>query len=488
MSRWQDQVDHIADLLWPLLHESQKIWVTVSLCAVLSVFLFSGHKKGPNRTARPACRSAPRRDEEERHLDARLQWPTAAEQADVQKLVDSLSPKERAQLEASPADVQHVVFLSRFLRGLATFDLALERLKETLAYREEHAEKIQRARERIPQDTMEFNLDYVAYGESLKKGIRFIPQGSQDGCFVEVMCIRYIDFDRYLSWPVDDVVELMVSALELYAVVLHNQSVKQHRMCQVFFVEDACGFPVSILFKPFLWLGHCRALLPVVKCYPEILHRILIFNASAGLKQFVAMFERIGKYWFKSWFPGQVSEAEFDFEMRKYDGKLKVLSVGEWEEVADLLSLTIFEQWALAVQHEGDRVEPGLVAPKSIQLRQGETVTWTVRSQGEGGQPLAAFLSKGSCDGHGIRGESQLRVLSHEYGSGTFLAPCDGVVVLVLDNSTGWAALKGVHMQFEVQLPLESKRRQADERKHQSSGWTFFSCCTAREHGLVHTT
>jgi len=487
MSHWQDQVDEIADLLWPFLPESQKIWVVISLCAVISVFLFPSRKKGPTQNTRPARRPSLRKDQEQ-HLDARLQWPTEAEQANVQKLIDNLIPRERAQLEASPADVQHVVFLSRFLRGLATFDLALERLKETLVYRGEHADKIRRARELIPQDTMEFNLDYVMHGESLKKGITFIPQGSQDGCFVEVMCIRYIEFDRYLSWPVDDVMELMVSVLELYSVVLHNQSVKQHRMCQVFFVEDACGFPVSILFKPFLWLVQCRALLPVVKCYPEIIHRILIFNASAGLKQFVAMFERIGKYWFKSWFPGQVSEAEFDFEMRKYDGKLKVLSVGEWEEVADLVSLTIFEQWASTVQHAGDRVEPGLVAPKSVRLRGGETLKWTVRSQGGDGQPLAAFLSKGSCDGHGIRGESQLRVLSHEFGSGTYLAPCDGVAVLVLDNSTGWTALKGVQMEFDVQLSLGSKRRHEDERKHQSSGWACFSCCTGREHANVHAT
>ncbi|CAK0866378.1 unnamed protein product [Prorocentrum cordatum] len=485
MSRWPDQAGEIMDILLPLLHESQKIWATVCLCALLSAVVFSSRKKGSDRNTRSAYCSSGRNDQEQ-HLDARLQWPTEAEQVNVKKLTDSLSPKERALLEASPPDVQHIVFLSRFLRGLATFDLALERLRETLAYREEHAEQIRRAREQIPQDSMEFDLDHVLHGESLKKGLRFIPQGSQDGCFVEVMCIRYIEFDRYLSWPVDDVLELMVSVLELYSVVLHNQSVKQHKMCQVFFVEDASGFPVSILFKPHLWLVQCRALLPLVKCYPEFLHRVLIFNASAGLKQFVAMFERIGKYWFKSWFPGQVSEAEFDHEMRKYDGKLKVLSVGDWEEVADLASLTIFEQWTLAVQLEDDRVAPGLVAPRSVQLRRGETLKWSIRSQGGGGQPLVAFLSRESRDGQGIRGESQLQVLSHDFGSGTFLAPCDGVAVLVLDNSAGWTALKDVHMQLEVQMPRDNKGRHADDCMHHSHGWTCFSCCTGRERAIVH--
>merc|ERR1712003_354031 len=122
-----------------------------------------------------------------------------------------------------------------------------------LVYRRKHAETIARARARFPQDISDFDLDLLYKGDFWKECVRFIPRGTSDDCYVELLIIREVDFEAVLAWSSAEVVELAVSALEMYTVVLHNQSVATHRMCQISFVEDACGFPISVLYSPVRW-------------------------------------------------------------------------------------------------------------------------------------------------------------------------------------------------------------------------------------------
>mmetsp|Transcript_1446 Transcript_1446/g.5797 ORF Transcript_1446/g.5797 Transcript_1446/m.5797 type:complete len:271 (+) Transcript_1446:233-1045(+) len=268
----------------------------------------------------------------------------------------------------------------------------------------------------------------------------------------------------------------MVSVLELYSVVLHNQSLQQRRMCRIYFVEDACGFPVSILLHPLLWLKQTHAVLPIVKCYPELIYRVTIFNAPPALTHFVSMFERVGKHWFRGWFPGEISESEFDHEMRKIDGKLKVFSAGEWSEVAGAVALKVLWRWSQCTQHHEGDVGAGLVVNRSVWLQQDERAKWRCDSQGGTLQGLFFTSSQGPF-------EADLQRISVAAGCGEFIAPSEGIFMLAFDNSGAWRS--SVHARLVVDShpsdAISPPSSRLDRESNTKPMLDFGSCCGCRE-------
>merc|ERR1719183_3522656 len=102
----------------------------------------------------------------------------------------------------------------------------------------------------------------------------------------------------------------MVSACELTALVLHNRSLDERRLCQFFVMEDACNYPMAILRNPIQMVRQFQIVLPIAKSYPEMIHGVALFNAPGALVSFIKLFQRIGQRWFATWFPEHFDEAQ----------------------------------------------------------------------------------------------------------------------------------------------------------------------------------
>merc|ERR1712130_17237 len=85
-----------------------------------------------------------------------------------------------------------------------------------------------------------------------------------------------------------------------------------------------------------------RAILPIASVYPEMLHKFVVINASRSLCRLSAICQPLMKRLFKSWHPSKFNEHEFV----EQEGKLKLIGIGDWEAVAELLPPQTVLAWA----------------------------------------------------------------------------------------------------------------------------------------------
>mmetsp|Transcript_1057 Transcript_1057/g.2355 ORF Transcript_1057/g.2355 Transcript_1057/m.2355 type:complete len:350 (-) Transcript_1057:6-1055(-) len=338
-------------------------------------------------------------------------------------MVSALTTEERAQLDREPEDIRHYLFLTRILRGLSSEKAAVARMKEMLTYRRENATIISRARTRIPSDTRVFDSQRSLQDHPFLQS--FVANGTPDCLGVSLIPLRTFDWTAWGNWRSDDIREWAISTVEQYSIVLHNESLAQHRMCKMCEVRDCAGMASG---NPLALLAPIRTMAPIFALYPEFLHRAIGINASSTITTLAALCKPIMFGFFKSWFPADKLEEEH--------AKLQLVGIGDWAGVALRLSPRAVLRWAELVC-PGATVGAGLIVARGVEVELGDRVRW--RCEGLGLRLSVLHFMEGSLvrlgEGPG-EGESEVRAA--------------GAVLLVADNSGSWWGSQALTLQLEV--------------------------------------
>merc|ERR1719460_3030221 len=108
--------------------------------------------------------------------------------------------------------------------------------------------------------------------------------GSCDDLPCGISVMRYTRFDKLHEITLDILLDFTYSVMELRQLVVTNLSIAQRRMVKMVDVRDLhCVYITSIMQQgmPLIQLQR-QALGAVQAYYPEMIHRILIFNAPKG--------------------------------------------------------------------------------------------------------------------------------------------------------------------------------------------------------------
>merc|ERR1719396_332708 len=135
-------------------------------------------------------------------------------------------------------------------------------------------------------------------------------------------------------------IQFVISASEQWCIVLHNLSMKQHRMVKVVEVRDCTAMPMSSFLR---LISKFRHVLPVASMYPELVHRVVLLNATSAVFSCVAMFKKLEQRLVKR---------------EKREDKARLVLQCDWEKVAQLLSARGVCEWANIVGEGPEILEP----------------------------------------------------------------------------------------------------------------------------------
>lgn len=366
-------------------------------------------------------------------------WPTPQEEVDANEILMGLPTEDRDQLMIEPPDVCHLLFLVRLLRGHGSVSAAILACQRMLAYRRQYSELIQRVRERIPVTCESFEGRRALSAESVPFEHIGLPggSGSVDGVPTSVVPLATFEVEDWNRWGAEKMVEYIVSVLEQYSVILHNNSLKHHFLCRMCEVRDCAGMNTApFLLNPFHQMRVFRRLVPIVSNYPEFVHCMVLFNATPSMYKLLNIFKRLFRQGFRSLFRECAGQFENDVS------KLRVFPSGDWDGVSRCLQAACIGSTAAAVaahSARSRRIPPGAVAYSSLWLARWESVSWMCasaqrednddRTNGKA-ELYALFLP---ANGDAIW-------LCRGTGRGLHRATSEGLLLLVADNTAAWKA------------------------------------------------
>mmetsp|Transcript_76928 Transcript_76928/g.223389 ORF Transcript_76928/g.223389 Transcript_76928/m.223389 type:complete len:471 (+) Transcript_76928:55-1467(+) len=342
-----------------------------------------------------------------------LRWPSPEEQEKAKELVAALGAHEREIFLRQPPDIQHMVLLTRFLRGHGCVQAAAKAFAKFLAFRESNADLIRRIRASIPADIQTFD-HRLLWSQSTKpwKYVECFPTGLHSGLPMSFIPLSTLSVKGWMNWRKQEMVEFMVSAAEMNCMLLHNLSLRDHRMAKTVEVRDAAGFPLT--GGSFLHiLGPFRHIMPIAGLYPELCHRLVLFNASPAVLRFI------------SWL--RAAEQRLLKRVRREE-KLRLIAQDDWEQVTKILTARCVHQLAAATAADSDVTAPGHVVYRSAWLKRGECAAWQC-SAGDAADLKALFLPAAGGVQRLANGDMDI--------SGEYMARSEGALLLVGAN---WAA------------------------------------------------
>merc|ERR1712176_777486 len=135
--------------------------------------------------------------------------------------------------------------------------------------------------------------------------------------------------------------------------VLHNLSMRQHRMVKFSELRCCSGVCYSVWFSsPMRVIKQMRRIFPVVSMYPEFVHRLVLFNTFPGLQRQVELFKNFASKWFSRWFKEEFHKDQFERD----HAKVWFCRVCDWPRLHSCLTARGVLEWASAIENTSDVV------------------------------------------------------------------------------------------------------------------------------------
>merc|ERR1719174_384594 len=174
--------------------------------------------------------------------DPAYSWISSKELEKIKDMKQSLTSCEREQLASEPVHIRHDLMLCRFLRGHGnTISKAAKALRAHLQFRETHKEVLERALAGVPLDTEDFDAELSPLTARFRH-IRMLQlparHGSNHGMPLSMLVVGYFSLSDIARIDDRELMEWFLSLVEIRALCLHNQSVREHRMARVIEVRE----------------------------------------------------------------------------------------------------------------------------------------------------------------------------------------------------------------------------------------------------------
>jgi len=241
----------------------------------------------------------------------------------------------------------------------------------------------------------------------------------------------------------------MISLLEQYSIVLHNLSLRQHRMVKFSELRCCSGVRYTLWFsRPVCVIKQLQKIFPIVSLYPEFMHRLVLFNTFPGLARHVELFKNFSRRWFSRWFKEQFQPDQFERD----HAKVWFCRVGDWPRLHSCFTARCVLEWANAIERNSDEVPCLAVATRALWVETGGIVAW-------------------SCLPLGARAAQRMRFevlffpevgnvifVGSGPGAGQYVSKSSGAFLIVADNTSSWFTSKNAILRLEV-APVSNIRR-----------------------------
>lgn len=218
-------------------------------------------------------------------------------------------------------------------------------------------------------------------------------------------------------------------------MLLHNLSVQQGRMVKVTEIRDLSNFAISDLLRngrPII--ARIKQFLGTVQdFYPEVIHKIFIFNAPSSFSTLFSLISSLLNERMRS----KIQVFPIGTPVPELTKHFKARAIWSW-----------LSQGAASVDFSRAKLERGEQESLVKWLKKGETARWNVELL-EGPDLLfrrAFLLETANSGGGGVAANAEETVKAGSSSKGTYTADGDGCLWLCIDNSAAWWNAKVVSL------------------------------------------
>jgi len=352
-----------------------------------------------------------------------LAWVTDAEQPHVETIRQACA----AELAECPADIAHELNIARFLRGHGDVEKATRLFRAAVKHRSELRTNAKYSHIWDAAASGTVDLSLLPHAERIRRHLPFrtVEGASCDGLPVFLGLLRHVDFALVSEVDPAALTEFVSCMSEQRAIVLHARSIAEKRMVKCVEVRDLTQFSMAYAVSCASSLRKIAGLIGVVQdWYPEMVHRVLLFNTPSTISQVMAILA--------------------PFLSPRTRSKIVEFPLGQpFAQMGALLHAAALYSWGAQA---GEQLRFGeLVVPRGSEesavrwLSQGERVSWSLEllTKGTSMTVRCAFLPAGKASGGGAS-ETVAVVSSEARHTSEFVAAEAGLLRVCLDNTDAW--------------------------------------------------